>query len=83
MEPGQGDGIATIRLNPFSCSFWDQRWGDDHAILPEFGNLAVQSVTGWARDILELWEAGLVAQASPALPPLLILYVDSQAMSIF
>jgi hypothetical protein len=51
---GVHHALAGAPLGPTLSWHAITRWGDDHAILPEFGNLAVQSVTGWARLITKM-----------------------------
>src|SRR3954462_11173733 len=46
MEPGQGDGIPAIGLDALARPLRDQRGSDDGAVMPEGGDLPLQSIAG-------------------------------------
>ena len=58
VQAGQGDGIPAVGLDALARLLGDQRRGDDRAVMPERGDLALQAIAG---------RTGLVAERQPAI----------------
>ena len=59
VQPGQGQGIAPVGLDPLARALGDQRRRDHRAVMAESGDLALQAIAG---------RTGLVAEQQLAVP---------------
>jgi hypothetical protein len=51
MKSGKSECISTVGFDALTWPLWDERGGNDAALMPEIPDLAIQAISRWARFI--------------------------------